>query len=102
MDPFLQQVFIVIHQIPKGKVSSYGEVAKMAGYPGYARHVGKALANLPKDSKLPWFRVINSAGKISLKGNDLLRQKQKLEAEGVEVNESGRVKMQLYQWKPGE
>jgi len=81
MDQFLAQIFAVIHQIPKGKVSTYGEIAKMAGYPGYARHVGKALGNLPEDSKLPWFRVVNSQGKISLKGRDLERQKKKLEAE---------------------
>ncbi len=99
MDQFLQQIFVVIHQIPYGKVSTYGEVAKMAGYPGYARHVGKALSNLPKDTQLPWFRVINSAGKISLKGECYSRQKEKLEAEGVEVSDSGKVKIKTYKWQ---
>lgn len=54
----------------------------MAGYPGYARHVGRALGNLPEGSKLPWFRVINSQGKISLKGRDLDRQKPSLRQKG--------------------
>lgn len=99
MDQFLAQIFVVIHQIPSGKVSTYGEIAKMAGYPGYARHVGKALSNLPKGSKLPWFRVINSAGKISLKGDSFARQKEHLEKDGVQVSEMGRVSLKIYKWQ---
>ncbi|UGA53849.1 MGMT family protein [Vibrio sp. VB16] len=99
MDQFLAQIFVVIHQIPSGKVSTYGEIAKMAGYPGYARHVGKALSNLPKDSTLPWFRVINSAGKISLKGDSFARQKEQLEKDGVQVSEMGRVSLKTYKWR---
>ncbi len=52
MDQFLMQIFAVIHQIPKGNVCTYGQIAKLSGYPGYARHVGKALGNLPEGSKL--------------------------------------------------
>lgn len=100
MNQFLAQIFAVIHQIPAGKVTTYGEIARLAGYPGYARHVGKALGNLPQNSRLPWFRVINSKGEISLKGEDLLRQRQKLIAEGVKVNEHGKIKLRLYQWRP--
>ncbi|ENM5742538.1 DNA base-flipping protein [Vibrio metoecus] len=100
MDQFLQQIFVVIHQIPVGKVSTYGAVAKMAGYPGYARHVGKALSNLPDGSQLPWYRVINSQGKISLQGNDFIRQQQRLLAEGIEVSEAGKISLRKYQWQP--
>ncbi|WP_282176636.1 DNA base-flipping protein [Vibrio nereis] len=100
MDQFLAQIFAVIHQIPHGKVTTYGEIAKFAGYPGYARHVGKALGNLPKDSKLPWFRVINSQGKISLKGDDLKRQRDKLIEEGVEVTPEGKLNLRKYKWRP--
>ncbi|MBE4603632.1 DNA base-flipping protein [Vibrio navarrensis] len=100
MDQFLPQIFAVIHQIPFGKVTTYGEVARMAGYPGYARHVGKALGNLPKGSKLPWFRVINSQGKISLSGEDFVRQREKLLAEQIEVNQSGRINLRKYKWQP--
>lgn len=53
MDQFKAQIFAVIHQIPFGKVATYGQIAKMAGYPGYARHVGKALGGLPEGSSLP-------------------------------------------------
>ncbi|TFH93616.1 MULTISPECIES: DNA base-flipping protein [Vibrio] len=100
MDQFLMQIFAVIHQIPLGKVSTYGEIAKMAGYPGYARHVGKALGNLPSESKLPWFRVINSQGRISLKGEDLVRQREALIAEGVEVSNDGKISLRKYRWQP--
>ena len=100
MDQFLAQIFAVIHQIPRGKVTTYGEIAKFAGYPGYARHVGKALGNLPKDSKLPWFRVINSQGRISLKGDDLKRQRDKLIEEGVEVTPEGKLNLRKYKWRP--
>lgn len=100
MDQFLAQIFVVIHQIPSGKVSTYGDIAKMAGYPGYARHVGKALSNLPRDSKLPWYRVINSAGKISLKGDSFDRQAEHLKKNGIDVSDTGRVNLKKYKWQP--
>ncbi|CAH0525300.1 MGMT family protein [Vibrio hippocampi] len=100
MDQFLMQIFAVIHQIPPGKVATYGQIARLAGYPGYARHVGKALGNLPEGSKLPWFRVINSKGEISLKGDDWHRQKEKLTAEGITLTPSGKIKLRHYQWQP--
>ena len=100
MDQFLIQIFAVIHQIPRGKVTTYGEIAKLAGYPGYARHVGKALGNLPKDSTLPWFRVINSQGKISLKGENLARQRALLIAEDIEVSCEGKLSLRKYRWHP--
>lgn len=100
MDQFLAQIFAVIHQIPHGKVSTYSEIARMAGYPGYARHVGKALGNLPKDSKLPWFRVINSKGEISLIGPDWERQRERLVAEGIAVSAEGRISLKKYKWQP--
>ncbi|WP_428774056.1 MGMT family protein [Vibrio sp.] len=100
MDQFLAQIFAVIHQIPPGRVTSYGDVARMAGYPGYARHVGRALGNLPEGSQLPWFRVINSRGEISLRGSSFERQKQQLEAEGIEVTDTGKVNLKRFRWQP--
>lgn len=97
---FEQQVFFVLHQIPKGSVTSYGQVAKMAGFPGYARHVGKLLSNLPDGSTLPWHRVLNSQGKVSLKGSDLERQRTKLIDDGIEVSFEGKVKLKQYLWQP--
>ncbi len=100
MDQFLAQIFAVIHQIPMGKVSTYGDIAQFAGYKGYARHVGRALGNLPKDSKLPWHRVINSKGEISLKGEAFERQRERLEEENIEVSDLGKIKLRHYRWQP--
>lgn len=100
MHLFQQQIYFILSLIPYGRVSTYGMVAKFAGYPGYARHVGKLLADLPKDSDLPWHRVINSKGQISLKGSDLARQKAKLLAEGIKVNEAGKISLKKYLWQP--
>ncbi|MFH0256994.1 MGMT family protein [Vibrio rumoiensis] len=99
MTSFEEHIFYTLNQVPYGKVSTYGMIAKAAGYPGYARHVGRLLANLPEGSKLPWYRVINSQGKISLKGNDMERQKAKLLMEGVDVSSSGRINLKKYLWQ---
>ncbi|WP_086983785.1 MGMT family protein [Vibrio aphrogenes] len=100
MTIFEQQIYYVLKQIPKGKISSYGLIASMAGYPGYVRQVGRLLSNLPEGSTLPWFRVLNSQGKISLTGADLERQKQLLIQDGVAVSEAGKVNLKMYLWQP--
>lgn len=75
-----------VRQIPRGKVASYGDVAKLSGLPGQPRLVGYALHNLPRNSEVPWQRVINSQGKISLprKSGSYSRQKKLLEQEGIQ------------------
>ncbi len=94
-----QKIWQIVHQIPAGKVASYGRVARMAGLPGYARYVGHTMKTLPKDTKLPWFRVINSTGKISFKKgtSEYLRQKSLLEAEGV-VFVKGKLSLKQFGW----
>ena len=69
--------------------------------PGYARYVGTTLSKLPDNSSLPWYRVINSQGKISFPaGSDTYeRQIKRLENEGVVVKE-GKISMKIYRWKP--
>lgn len=91
MQEFEQTLFTMLSYIPKGKLTTYGQLAKAAGYPNHARHVGKVLAKLPKDTKLPWFRVVNGQGKISLVGEAYQRQKQCLQAEGIYINEQGKI-----------
>ena len=62
----LQEIILhVVASIPQGNVASYGQVAKLAGYPGHARYVGTVLKKLPSNSKLPWHRVINAKGEIA-------------------------------------
>lgn len=71
MDQFLQQIFVVIHQIPVGRVSTYGAIAKMAYYPGYARHVGKALGHLPEGVSYLGFESSTAKAKFHYKGKIL-------------------------------
>jgi methylated-DNA-protein-cysteine methyltransferase related protein len=82
-----------IRKIPKGKVSTYGDVARAAGFPGAARQVVWAL----QDSRgLPWHRVVGAGGKILLRGESALEQRFRLEAEGV-IFRGGRVWMEKHQ-----
>ena len=82
---FTTAVHHLLGQIPRGQVSTYGQLAKLAGYPGYARHVGLLLAQLPADSTLPWFRVVNASLMPSRQGTAAAaRQRSLLKAEGVE------------------
>ncbi len=94
-----ENIWQVVSQIPKGKVTSYGQVATLAGLPGAARLVGNVLSKLPKGSQLPWHRVINSQGKISFAegSSRYLRQKERLEAEGIAVNK-GKIALPLFGW----
>ena len=91
--------------IPNGNVATYGQVADLAGLPGRARLVGKALGQVPKEGwlngDLPWYRVINSQGKISLPigSESFEQQRQSLLAEGVDVK-GARVSLKRYQWQP--
>lgn len=97
---FQERVWQIIAAIPSGKVTTYGDIARLAGSPRAARQVGGVLRRLPEGSRLPWHRVINSTGKISQQGDDLLRQRDALAAEGIEVSDDGRLSLQHYRWQP--
>ncbi|KAL4248989.1 Alkyltransferase-like DNA repair [Abortiporus biennis] len=102
---FHESVYNVVRQIPYGKVTSYGHVAKLIGMPRHSRHVGQALKFVSPDTipPIPWQRVISSSGTISSRGpgtTGAQRQKEALEAEGVEVSEAGRVNFGVYGWFP--
>ncbi len=91
------RILTAVKRIPRGRVSTYGAVADLAGLPRRARLVGTVLKHA--SSRVPWFRVINSSGRISLPaGSDAyLRQKKKLEAEGV-IFRGDRVDLRRYGW----
>ncbi len=85
MNPlFQQQVWEITKLIPKGRVSTYGAIAKAVGFPNHSRHVGKAMCGCPKE--VPVHRVISSSGKLSVP-----EFKERLEAEGVQI-ENVRIK----------
>ena len=92
-------IFTIIAGIPFGKVASYGQIARLAGYPQNSRLVGRLLKTMPNDSKIPWHRVVNSQGKISFPlGSDKHQeQREKLISEGI-VLKKNKINMQYYQW----
>ncbi len=105
LNPHYQQIWQTVQLIPRGKVACYGQIADLAGLPGRARLVGKALGKVPeigfKGQAVPWFRVINSQGKISFEqGSDNFeKQKQHLQDEQVVVI-GARIKLKEFQWQP--
>ncbi len=102
MPSFFDQVYAVVRQIPPGKVASYGQVAALLGHPRAARTVGWALAALrgENDSDVPWQRVINSQGRVSIRNMEHAPEEQQmlLEAEGVEFNRNGYTDWQRFGW----
>ncbi len=97
----MAKIWHVIALIPEGKVSSYGKIADLAGLPGRARYVSRALKMAPDTLALPWHRVINSQGKIAFPETSphFIEQMQRLRSEAIEVNR-GRVKLSKYEWQP--
>ena len=109
---FQKRVWEVVRRIPPGKVMAYGKVAQMIplpegmdakAYRAFApRWVGGAMANCPQD--VPWWRVINSKGEISLRPG-ARQQRERLEEEGVTFDARGRVDLKKYGWQgdaPGD
>lgn len=92
-----QKIYGTIARIPYGKVATYGQIAGMVEN-CTARMVGYALAATPDEIEIPWHRVINSQGKISLtKYEDL--QKKLIESEGIIFDKSGKVNLGKYRWQ---
>ncbi|MDA8786572.1 MGMT family protein [Porticoccaceae bacterium] len=96
-----QRIYAVLAAIPSGVVVTYGQVAELAGLPRAARLVGRTLRHLPSDSTLPWHRVINAAGKISLPpdSDSVQRQIARLKQEGLVVD-GCRISLAKYRWRP--
>ncbi|MCB0327130.1 MAG: MGMT family protein [Bdellovibrionales bacterium] len=92
-EDFFLKVYEFVKKIPKGQVRSYGDVARAIAHPHHARHVGYALAALPKGSEVPWHRVINANNQISprkIKEKESI-QKKILENEGIIFDCKGKV-----------
>jgi len=94
-----QRIWKIINQIPEGKVATYGQIARIAGLESNARIVGYALHSLPEGADVPWHRVINSGGRISLrKDNEYYHiQKALLENENIVFNNE-KIDFKLYGW----
>jgi methylated-DNA-protein-cysteine methyltransferase-like protein len=93
----------LIADIPHGRVATYGQIAACAGNHRASRQVAWLLHSSSRKDNLPWHRVINSRGGISLPiGGGFEEQKMALEAEGIVLDQKGRVNLSRYLWNPGE
>lgn len=98
---FSEKVIRLLKRVPRGKVVTYGALATYAGNPRGARQVVRVLNSYWEQEKLPWHRVINSEGKISLApGQGYELQQAKLKAEGIRFDETGGVDLERYLWSP--
>lgn len=92
-------VYETVLEIPRGKVATYGQIAKLLGLPNHARHVGFALSALSADSNVPWHRVVNAQGKTHPRhGGNQSFQRELLEAEGITFNDNGKISLKRFQW----
>jgi methylated-DNA-protein-cysteine methyltransferase-like protein len=95
------QYYDVVRRIPRGRVATDGQVARLAGFPGHARQVGYAMSALPDDADVPWHRVLNSRGEVSRRSGDPAFeriQRLLLEAEGIVFDLRNRVDLDRYRW----
>lgn len=102
MSNFKTSVIAFVKNIPRGQVASYGQVAAAAGSPRAARQVGGILRALGPDSGVPWWRVINNRGEISIKGNweaTKELQRQLLMQEGIKVGSNFMIDINKYKFQ---
>ena len=96
---FSKLVIDIIQKIPVGRVATYGQIASLAGNNKAARQISRILHSSSSKYELPWHRVINSQGRISLRpGDGFEMQKAILESEGIQVIK-GRIDLVKFQWK---
>ena len=95
---FFRRVYGVVRRIPRGRITSYGAIARALGVPRGARTVGWALGTCPDD--VPWHRVVNAQGKISWRpGEGYVLQRALLRREGVRFSRTGRIDFEKFGWK---
>ncbi|RPJ02838.1 MAG: methyltransferase [Chloroflexi bacterium] len=98
---FNERVYALVRHIPPGKVLSYGRVGQLLGMPHGAREVGWAMGVL-RDDTVPWHRVVNAQGRVSIKGKPeaAALQRARLEAEGITLDKYDRLDMEQHLWDP--
>lgn len=96
LDDFRQNVYAVVAAIPPGRVLTYGDVARLAGWPLHSRWVGRVLSQVPDNLHLPCHRVVNHTGRLAPSWDE---QAWLLAAEGVRLKSNGCVDLNTYRWK---
>ena len=99
-DSAYTRIYNTVRRIPAGRVATYGQIAGLVRQCSGARQVGYALHALPRGSTVPWHRVVNARGTVSLSGSDKITQELLLEREGLHVQREGRIDLKKYQWRP--
>jgi len=94
-------VYRLIKKIPRGRVTTYGELARALRLPGGARAVGYAMAATPSGRGIPWHRVIGAGGRIRVPEPYASKQRKMLETEGVPLD-GGVIDMKIYGWSPAK
>jgi methylated-DNA-protein-cysteine methyltransferase-like protein len=100
MNTFTERVYRMVRRVPHGRVVSYGGIAALLGQPRAARGVGQAVHALPDGSDVPWWRVINRNGEISIRGvpHGAQLQRTLLRGEGVRFDRRGRIDWKRFGW----
>ncbi|WNG19186.1 MGMT family protein [Cystobacter fuscus] len=94
---YFERIHQIVEQVPRGQVSTYGDIALIVGGGCDARIVGLAMGDLgPRAVQVPWQRIINRSGGISTL--EAVGQRERLRAEGVEFDEKGRVLLERFRW----
>lgn len=101
MNGSYERIYRVVARIPRGRVATYGQVARLAGMPRHARQVGYALFALPEGRDVPWQRVVNAKGEVSARSLSFNEEKQRvlLERERVVFDAKGRIPLARFGWK---
>ena len=93
-----EYIYQVARRVPRGRVATYGDVARLSGNPRAAREVGRAMAALPEGADVPWWRIVNRQGAISCRSHGMEQQAELLRSEGVEVSADGSLDLARYRW----
>ncbi len=101
MSTFTERVIEIIQIIPETHVATYGQIAELSGHPRAPRQVAGILSRYSDKYNLPWHRVISSKGMVSIKDmNGRTEQIARLRAEGITVDEDGRIDLDVFGWRP--
>ncbi|MGH9364348.1 MAG: MGMT family protein [Thermoanaerobaculia bacterium] len=98
-----ERIYAVVSRIPRGRVATYGQVARLAGLTGQARLVGYALSALDDRSRIPWHRVVNARGQISARRDGSpagTLQRLRLGRERVRFDVQSYIRLDLFRWRP--